>query len=92
MDADRLSQALGLIVSRFYVASLVAIEKALASTKERAAPEACGRTGVTLTKHALRDGLDYVAGMPAPHEQCLIRIGLRVAKCIGAGPFRRPRE
>lgn len=66
-EADHLAQALGSIVSRFYVASIVATEKALAPSEERADPEAWGRTDVTLTKQALRDGLDYVAGMPAPN-------------------------
>lgn len=66
-EADHLAQALGYIVSRFYRASIVATEVALAPSEERANPESWERTDQTLTKRALRDGLDYVAGMPAPN-------------------------
>ncbi|WP_369952025.1 hypothetical protein [Ralstonia syzygii] len=66
-EAEHLAEALGWIVAKWYFASITASEKALAPPDERADPETWGRTDKTATKRILRDGLDYVAGMPAPN-------------------------
>lgn len=65
-ESDHLAQALGLILAKFYTASIVATEKALAPTEERADPHSWERTDQTLTKRALREALDIITVIPAP--------------------------
>ncbi|MGC2970440.1 hypothetical protein [Paraburkholderia aspalathi] len=64
-EGEQLTQAIGYLLVDWYGAAITATEKALAPANERAAPDSWVRTDDTVTKRALRDGLDYLAGKPA---------------------------
>ncbi|HEF4770584.1 hypothetical protein LGM80_19380 [Burkholderia multivorans] len=64
-EGEQLTQAIGYLLVDWYGAAITATEKALAPTNERADPDSWARTEHTVTKRALREGLDYLAGKPA---------------------------
>lgn|GEM_PF-6056187 len=64
-EADNLASALGHLLTDWYLAAITATEKALTPTNERADPDSWARSDDTVTKRALRDGLEYLAGKAA---------------------------
>lgn len=64
-EAEHLAAAIGHLLVDWYGAAIAATEKALAPANERADPAAWVRTDDTVTRRALREGLDYLAGKPA---------------------------
>jgi hypothetical protein len=64
-EAEHLTVALGHLLTDWYNAAITATEKALAPSNERANPDSWVRAEDTVTKRALREGLDYLAGKPA---------------------------
>lgn len=66
-EAELLVYAIGCITSRWYFASITSAAKALTPSEERDDSTTWERNDQTPTKRALRDALDYIAGMPAPN-------------------------
>ena len=64
-EAEQLVAAIGHLLVDWYSAAITATEKALAPANERADPDSWARNDDTVTRRALRDGLDYLAGKPA---------------------------
>ncbi|VVE07887.1 hypothetical protein [Pandoraea cepalis] len=64
-QGEQLTQAIGYLLVDWYGAAITAAEKALAPSSERADPDSWARAADTVTKRALREGLDYLAGKPA---------------------------
>ncbi|NUX98837.1 hypothetical protein [Paraburkholderia youngii] len=64
-EGEHLATAIGYLLVDWYGAAITAAEKALVPSNERADPDSWARDRDTVTKRALREGLDYLAGKPA---------------------------